>query len=179
MSADTGTSLSPEPGRDAHEALLPYATVVPYSNLHSLTSASFGSTVPFRVADVSVIDVARSVYALGAAAAASALLSTSAAAPTVTIAAAKSAQPTDMILRFASIARCAAALVAAIRLLPPSILPSPPHLWISDIDDRRWPGPAPVGRHTRRGPPITYLESPAGGKGWSPETLKSRDRGGS
>jgi hypothetical protein len=56
IAADTATGLVPEPGEGVHGALDPYAVVVPYSNLHSVTSLPSGFTVALRVAELEVID---------------------------------------------------------------------------------------------------------------------------
>jgi len=41
--------VSPAPGEGTHAALAPYAVLVPYSNLHALTSDPSGSTVALGV----------------------------------------------------------------------------------------------------------------------------------
>ena len=63
--ADTATGLPPDPGAGVHDALDPYAVVVPYSSLHSLTSALFGLTVALSVAEVCVTDEAGFVTTAG------------------------------------------------------------------------------------------------------------------
>ena len=63
--ADTATGLSPDPVARQHDALLPYAVVVPYSNVHLLTSPPLGFTVAFRVAVVWVIEEAALVTTAG------------------------------------------------------------------------------------------------------------------
>jgi hypothetical protein len=53
--ADTGTGVFPDPaGSVAHDAVFPDGRLVPYSNVHLVTLAPSGLTVPFRVALVSV-----------------------------------------------------------------------------------------------------------------------------
>lgn len=64
IDADTVTGLSPETD-GVHGALDPYFVVVPYSNIHSLTSMPRGVTVPLRVAEVAATDDAASVTTVG------------------------------------------------------------------------------------------------------------------
>ena len=53
---DTATGLEPDPGIEKHDAVDPYAFVVPYSNSHLLTFVPLGLTVALRVAVVWVIE---------------------------------------------------------------------------------------------------------------------------
>jgi hypothetical protein len=63
--ADTDTAEPPEPGAGEHDALDPYAVLVPYSSVHSLTSPEFGLTVAFNVAEVAATADAASVTTVG------------------------------------------------------------------------------------------------------------------
>jgi hypothetical protein len=64
--ADTDTAEPPAPGAGEHDALDPYAVLVPYSNEHSPASDPFGLTVAFNVAEVAATADAASVTTVGA-----------------------------------------------------------------------------------------------------------------
>jgi len=54
----TATGPAPAPGAGLHGAVRPYAALVPYSKMHSLTSTPFGLTVAVSVADSAPIATA-------------------------------------------------------------------------------------------------------------------------
>ena len=56
IAADTATGVVPDPGEGVHGTVAPYEDVVPYSNLHSLTSPPLGFTSAHKLAVDCVTD---------------------------------------------------------------------------------------------------------------------------
>src|SRR5947209_20291136 len=63
--AVSSSGIVPLPGAGTQVAVVPEGSVVPYSNLHSSTSAPLGLTVAFSVALVWVIELAGSALTVG------------------------------------------------------------------------------------------------------------------
>src|SRR5437016_3141425 len=67
IDAETATLNSPDPGRELHGAVEPYASVGPYSKWQSVTVWPLGFTVAFNVAELVVTADASSVTTAGGA----------------------------------------------------------------------------------------------------------------